>query len=444
MLSKRYIHPGLYAISDYLMTALAWALFFILRRHLLRQAFLLSDLLTDAVFWSGTLLIPLGWLMLYAVTGSYLSVYKKSRLAEFTKTFIVTVVGTVILFFVFLLDDAENNHRYYYLAFGLLFLLTFVFTFAGRAVILNTAKRQIIDGLYRFPAVIVGHADHAARIHRDMEKKLRSGGYDIKGFVPLGGDKAPAQRLTLLGPADHLEAIIDREGIQLVVVATDKDDRHLMEALIERLSEKDVEIKIQPNIIDILSGSVKTSNVLGPVLMDLKTGLMPEWQQNIKRLLDVIVAFCAFLLLLPFMLYIALRVKLSSRGPIFYSQERIGYKGRPFRLYKFRSMFTDAEAAGPALSSDHDPRITRWGKVMRKWRLDELPQLWNILRGDMTLVGPRPERRFYIDQIVRQYPYYKYLLKVKPGLTSWGLVQFGYAENVQQMIERCKDRKSVV
>ena len=165
---------------------------------------------------------------------------------------------------------------------------------------------------------------------------------------------------------------------------------------------------------------------------------MVEWQQNVKRFLDFIIALLAFILLLPLMLYIALRVRLSSQGPIFFKQERIGYKGKPFTMYKFRSMYTNAEAEGPQLSSDHDPRITRWGRVMRKWRLDELPQLWNILRGDMSLVGPRPERAYFIQQIVQQYPYYKYLLKVKPGLTSWGMVQYGYAENVEQMIERSK------
>jgi lipopolysaccharide/colanic/teichoic acid biosynthesis glycosyltransferase len=190
--------------------------------------------------------------------------------------------------------------------------------------------------------------------------------------------------------------------------------------------------------LDILSGSVKTSNVLGAVLIDLKTSLMPLWQQNIKRLLDIILAAFAFIFLLPFMLYIALRVKLSSNGPIFFLQQRVGYKGKPFTMFKFRSMYVDAEKGGPLLSSDNDPRITPWGRTMRKWRFDELPQLINIINGEMSLVGPRPERKFYIDQIVAQFPYYKYLLKVKPGLTSWGMVQFGYAQNVEEMIERSK------
>ncbi|HWJ27570.1 MAG TPA: exopolysaccharide biosynthesis polyprenyl glycosylphosphotransferase, partial [Flavisolibacter sp.] len=218
----------------------------------------------------------------------------------------------------------------------------------------------------------------------------------------------------------------------------DKDNQPLIEKVVDRLSEKNVLVKIQANTMDILSGSVKTSNVLGAVLIDLHTGLMPQWQQNIKRVIDIGSALISLLLLSPFIGYIALRVRLSSKGPIFYLQERIGYKGKPFMMYKFRSMVVDAEKNGPALSSDHDSRITRWGKIMRKWRLDELPQLWNILKGEMSLVGPRPERRFYIDQITKEFPLYKYLLKVKPGLTSWGMVRYGYAENIDQMIERSK------
>ena len=212
----------------------------------------------------------------------------------------------------------------------------------------------------------------------------------------------------------------------------------MVENIINRLSEKDVEVKILPDTLDILSGSIRTSNVMGALLIDLRTALMPEWQQNIKRLVDVTVAVFGSIILSPLLLYVALRVKFSSKGTILYSQERIGFKGKPFTMYKFRSMQMNAEKNGPLLSSDNDPRITRWGKIMRKWRLDELPQLWNILIGDMSLVGPRPERRFYIDQLITRFPYYKYLLKVKPGLTSWGMVQFGYAENIDDMIERSK------
>jgi lipopolysaccharide/colanic/teichoic acid biosynthesis glycosyltransferase len=154
--------------------------------------------------------------------------------------------------------------------------------------------------------------------------------------------------------------------------------------------------------------------------------------------MDVVISVSAILLLIPLLAFVALRTKISSSSPVIYSQERIGYKGRRFTIYKFRSMYVNAEENGPALSDDYDPRITKWGKVMRKWRLDELPQLWNILLGEMSFVGPRPERRFYVDQLAILFPYYKYLLKAKPGLTSWGMVKFGYAENLDDMIERSR------
>ncbi|MFM7701651.1 MAG: sugar transferase, partial [Bacteroidota bacterium] len=174
----------------------------------------------------------------------------------------------------------------------------------------------------------------------------------------------------------------------------------------------------------------------GALLIEVRTEVMPTWQQLIKAILDKFVAMVALIMLLPIMMYCMLRVRLDSPGPVLYRQQRVGLKGKPFMILKFRSMTERAEFDGPQLSSLNDPRITAWGKVMRKWRLDELPQFWNVLIGDMSLVGPRPERKFYIDQIVRRAPHYRHLLRIRPGLTSWGQVRYGYAENVEQMIER--------
>jgi exopolysaccharide biosynthesis polyprenyl glycosylphosphotransferase len=287
---------------------------------------------------------------------------------------------------------------------------------------------------------MIGSRENAVKVFKETEKHLYDGGYRYIGFVTpdYQGSNGIDKFIPALGSVDDVEKIIDEKEIHQVVLALEKSEQPLLENIVNRLTEKDVEIKIQPSIIDILSGSVKTNNILGAVLIDLRTDLMPQWQLNIKRLIDVVAALLGFILLSPLILYVALRVRFSSPGPVFFSQERIGYKGKPFRMYKFRSMIVGAESNGPLLSSDNDPRITKWGKVMRKWRLDELPQLLNILLGDMSIVGPRPERRYYIDQIIALSPYYKYLLKVKPGLTSWGMVQFGYAENVNEMIERSK------
>ncbi|MFN2458887.1 MAG: sugar transferase, partial [Chitinophagaceae bacterium] len=420
MLQKKYIHPAWYALCDYVSAALAWAVFYFIRIELLQEQ--QSNYELSYLFWLEILLIPLGWLMLFLLVGSYYSIYKKSRLNEFTKTIICCIIGSVVLFFLIVLNDVSNSYSYYYSSFLLLFVIHAVIIFLSRMFILNAAKKQLLNGVIRFYAAIVGNKESALRIQRETEKKLRNDGYHIAGFIPLNSSETNVKQLPKLGNIDELESVIDRAKIKTVILAIDKSEQQTIGQIINRLNEKDVDLKIQPNTLDILAGSVKTSNVLGAVLIDLKTNLMPEWQQNIKRLVDIVVSFSASVLLFPLMLLISLRVRLSSRGPIIYRQERIGFKGKPFWMYKFRSMHMGAEESGPALSSENDERITKWGKTMRKWRLDELPQLWNILKGEMSLVGPRPERKFYIDQIVAQFPYYKYLLKVKPGLTSWGMV----------------------
>ncbi len=427
-----------YAAMDYVMAALAWLLFYFLRSNLINDkgAYPIS-----VQSWLLILLIvPAGWLILYTLAGTYHRLYKKSRLEEFTLTFISTIIGSITLMIVFVLNDPHTGNTYYYIAFAALTGIHFILTLSGRLYWLNKIKNQLLHGKVFFNTLMVGSQDNAIRILKETEKNLIDGGYRYTGFVTSdnNGKNGIHKLIPKLGSLDDLEKIIDSNNIRLVVLAMGKNEQSLLEKIISRLSEKDVEIKIQPNTLDILSGSVKTSNVMGAALIDLQTGLMPEWQQNIKKLVDISFSLTGLVLLSPLMLYAAIRVKFSSKGSVFFVQERIGYKGKPFIMYKFRSMINDAEKDGPALSSDNDPRITKWGRTMRKWRIDELPQLWNILKGEMSLVGPRPERKFYIDQIISQWPFYKYLLKVKPGLTSWGMVQFGYAENVEGMIERSK------
>jgi exopolysaccharide biosynthesis polyprenyl glycosylphosphotransferase len=442
MKKNKQIPIALYAVMDVMTAALAWFVF-----YFLFKSFTDSEIssgknsLFNYKFWLALIFIPAGWIVLYTLVGTYHSLYKKSRLFELTSTFVCSLLGCIILFLLFILDDTKKHYSHYYAAFFSLLGIHFTFTFIGRLIFLNIAKKQLLNGSVHFNTLMIGNPDVANRIFRKTEKNLRSDGYYYAGYITpySNGKNGISKTLPKLGTIESLESIIDKNNIHQVVVAMEKSEQPLLENIISRLSEKDVEVKILPDTLDILSGSVHTSNVLGALLIDLKTDLMPEWQQNIKRLMDVITALLGLILLSPFLLYIALRVKFSSKGSIFYNQERIGYKGKPFIMHKFRSMYMNAEKDGrPLLSSNNDPRITPWGKTMRKWRLDELPQLWNILIGEMSLVGPRPERKFYIDEIMHRFPYYKYLLKVKPGLTSWGMVQFGYAENVEEMVERSK------
>ena len=197
-------------------------------------------------------------------------------------------------------------------------------------------------------------------------------------------------------------------------------------------------MKVAPDTLSYVTNAIQLEDILGVPLVDLTRPRMGECQKNIKRTFDVFASSLCLLILSPLMAWLSLMVKLGSKGPVIYSQTRIGKNQKPFNLYKFRSMRTDAEACGPSLSSRHDPRVTKFGRFMRKYRLDELPQFWNVVRGDMSLVGPRPEREHYILQIMEKAPYYGLIFQVRPGITSWGMVKYGYASNVQQMVERSR------
>ena len=180
------------------------------------------------------------------------------------------------------------------------------------------------------------------------------------------------------------------------------------------------------------------NRIIGTTLVDVSFEPMPAWQANLKEMLDYFIAIVGLLLSAPVALILMAVIKTTSKGPVIFKQERIGQHGKPFHIYKFRSMYVDAEANGPALSNQTDPRVTPVGRFMRKTRLDEIPNFINVLKGEMSIVGPRPERQFYIDQLVKVAPHYLHLQKVKPGITSWGQVKYGYAENIEQMVERLK------
>lgn len=438
---NKRIHSAWYLLSDYLAALTAWIVLYFARRYYLHETIITEKgrLVLSKPFWWGICLMPVAWLIFFSLVGSYHSLYKKSRLAEFTNTIIISIIGCVIIFFSIVLNDPQHEYTYFYKALFTYIWAQLFFTWIGRSIVLGRVRRQLAEGSVQFNTLLVGGNSVATRIYTETKTGLGLAGYHYTGFVSATPEvNGVGVHLPQYGSIADIERVVREKKVQLVVIALERSEKQQVEKVVSVLSEKDVDIKIAPDIIDILSGSVKTSNVFGAVLSDLRTGLMPEWQQNIKRVIDVVVAVTGLLLLLPVYLYVALRVRLSSPGPIFYVQERVGYRGRKFNIYKFRSMYHPAEQQGPQLSSANDERITKWGKVMRTWRVDELPQLWNILKGEMSLVGPRPERAYYIRAIEQRAPYFRYLLKVKPGLTSWGMVKFGYAENVDQMVERMK------
>ncbi len=401
-----------------------------------------TTVLQDQNFWYGIILIPIGWILLYNIFDKYHDIYRLSRLATLTRTFFLTFLGVVFLFFTLILDDFVRDYTTYYTSFFTLFALHFTFTATVRMILLTRASRRLKAGLIAYNTIIIGGNENAVELYKDISGRKKGLGNRFLGFVDANGTSSNElqNHLPRLGMIEDLEQIISEQDIEDVIIAIETSEHNRLREILNVLFDFDdkILIKIIPDMYDIMLGNVKMNHVYGAVLIEIKQDLMPRWQQLVKRLIDILVSLSLLIILSPLLVYIMIRVKLSSKGSVFFKQIRIGLNSKPFYIYKFRSMYENAEKNGPQLSSDDDDRVTPWGKVMRKWRLDELPQFWNVLKGDMSIVGPRPERKFYIDQIVQQAPHYKQLLKVRPGITSWGQVKYGYASSVEEMLQRLK------
>lgn len=423
------------------MALLAWACFFIYRKREENRTFS-WEMLDDENFFIGIVLIPLGWVLLYSIFDEYKDIYRKSRIRTIARTFWLILIGVLFLFFTLILDDAVIKYTDYIESFVVLLVLQFFLTVISRSVLLTRASRRLKAGLVQYSTVIVGGNERAVELYNEMSGLRKGLGYKFIGFIDANGHSSNelSRYLPKLGGIPDIPTVIQEEKVEEVIIAIETSDHNKLKSILDILFdfEDRLLVKIIPDMYDIMLGTVKMNHVYGAVLIEIEQGLMPRWQRLIKRLIDVLVSIFCMTLLAPLYLYIALRIRLGSEGPIFYKQQRIGYGGKPFTIYKFRSMYVNAEKNGPQLSHDQDERCTPFGATMRKWRLDELPQFWNVLKGEMSLVGPRPERSYYIDLIMAQAPHYKHLLKVRPGITSWGQVKYGYASTVEQMIQRLK------
>jgi exopolysaccharide biosynthesis polyprenyl glycosylphosphotransferase len=426
-------------LSDFLTGALAWMLFWAIRHKTLLQTNFGEALtfMRPVDFIEGFILLPLAWLFLYYLSGTYFDLYRKSRISEIYRTFISCFIGSLLLSTVLVSNDTDEFSYFFTMTWRYFFIHTSI-TLAARMFILFRVKKNIISGKVGFNTMIVGGNAQAIQIYKQITENDKILGNIFMGFIYSEKEtgNGMSHYLPQLGNLSQLESIIEQYRIEEVIVAVDSSERSLLENILTRLSYTAVAVKVLPNLYDIISGSVKTNNVYDTILVHIEPLLMPDWQVVCKRVIDIVASALAIIILSPVYLFAAIKVKLSSPGPIFYRQERIGLYGRSFHIIKFRSMFVASEENGPALSRKNDPRITEWGRIMRKWRIDEIPQFYNILIGDMSLVGPRPERKHYIDIICATHPHYRYLHKVKPGLTSWGMVKYGYAQNVEEMKKR--------
>ena len=431
-----------YVLADIIAALLAWGLFFIFRKLSVSaySTTITDQILLDNNLYLGLILVPLFWLTFYIFTGTYSNIYRKSRLGELGQTLLTSIIGVIIIFFLILLDDEANTYYYYYKSFLVLFSLHFLFTFTLRFILSSITAHKIHKKIIGFNTIIVGSDKNAVNLYNEIENLEKSYGNKLIGFVYVKNHRPhPIEEfLPNFGYFKDLPSIIQKYDVEEVIIAIEKYEYKAIAKIIAELNQSNVIVKTIPDMHDILLGQVKMSAIFDAPLIKISPALMPPWQKIIKRLIDVVASTICLVILSPVYLITSVIIKVSTPGPVFYSHQRIGISGKPFTMFKFRSMYVDAEKNGPALSSKLDPRITKFGRFMRKVRLDEIPQFYNVLKGEMSLVGPRPERQFFIDQIVKRAPHYKLLHKVKPGITSWGQVKYGYAENVNQMIERLK------
>lgn len=427
-----------YFVLDIVAAFLAWSVLYYVRKVFIENESIQQfSAVEDKKFFVGLIIIPQIWIALYYFSGTYTDVFRKSRLQEFLKTLFISTLGSVIIFFAFLLDDLVKGYSDYYISFFTLLFAQILFSVAIRMIYLNFIKSLLRKGRIVFNSLIIGSKNEAIALTEVLNKKSTPG-YRSKGIVATNEEEFKSSPEFFIGSLSDIDALIENNEIEEAYIAIETNQHELLGDIIHKIGDRNVFIKIVPDMYDILSRTVRMNHVIGEAFIEISPIIISEWERIMKRWFDVIASIAAIFITLPICIYTIIRIKLDSSGPVFYTQERLGQYGRPFKIIKFRSMHVDAEQQGPKLTSDHDPRITKIGHTIRKFRIDELPQFINVLLGEMSIVGPRAERAFFAQQIEKIVPHYTHIFKVKPGITSLGMVKYGYASSVEEMVKRLK------
>ncbi len=425
-----------YFLFDFLTAIVSWFLFNYFRKiYIEKYHFEITFKLIVTSFS-----ITVFWLTLYGIYGNYKKVYKKYRIREISQTISQSFTGCIFIFFILLLDDKINTYQDYYRLFIVLLATHTTLTLFPRIVLTSNIVKKIHQKKIGFNTLIIGSSQKAKDTFLEITNLKKGTGHFFVGYVSTNDAKDQLFQSGLKNHGNYsgISKIIKEYSVEQVVIATEPSEHQKINSIINDLANFNVEIKVIADMYNILTGSVKMNSIFGALLITVSPEIMPSWQKILKRIMDVSISGFAIIILSPIFLILSILIKMDSRGTILFQQERIGIHNSRFKILKFRSMYIDSEKNGPQLSSENDTRITRIGRFMRKTRLDETPQFYNVIKGEMSLVGPRPERQFFIDQIISKAPHYKHISKVKPGITSWGQVKYGYAENVDEMIARLK------
>lgn len=437
-----------YVVGDLLATSLAWFVFNIIRytQIVIPQGMTIPSF---SAYYSinpviqGQIFFPLMMMGLYYLSGYYNRPLFRSRLDELLTTVSTAIIGSIIIFFLALVNDPIPDRASNIELVAILFALLFSIVYLVRLSITAYGLKKINRGKLTRPMVVIGVNNDARRLRHRMES-TPGRGHKVVAFVNPGGFSAETQKETFDGlpvlSIDELASSKETLGLVALLIPEGISAGKTADfsEVLNRLFPLEIPILVSPSSMQPASHLQNLRDIAGEPLINICSARMSDSTQNLKRLGDILVSSAALVLLSPLFAIFAILIKRDSKGPVFYRQERIGYHKKPFRIIKFRTMVADAEPAGPRLSSEGDSRITRLGRFMRKYRLDELPQFVNVLKGEMSLVGPRPEREFFIRQILKKAPYYSLLHQVRPGITSWGMVKHGYASTVDEMVERAR------
>ena len=393
-----------------------------------------------ALYWYDALpAISVSWIVLFAMFGLYRPNRSHSRFDEVTLVFKAAGGGTILLFLV-TLDSGLSFTRILMVIYG---FALFALVSASR-VTLRSVQRQLLHrGFGRRRAVIVGSDARGQRLLEDLRMSPPEE-YDIVGFIRVrdGEEQAEVGGVPVLGDVHELDAIIERENLVAVLIAL-KSNTHeeILEIVDSARGDEHIAFSITPDLYDIVTGHVRTNQIYGAPLMELEPQLMAPWEATIKRGIDVAVAVIVLGMFSPLWLLIAVAIKLESKGSILFRQDRVGRGGRTFTMYKFRSMIESAESdTGPVWAKDEDPRVTRMGRALRTLHLDEVPQCLNFLMGDMSLVGPRPERPYFVESFRKQIPFYMRRFNVQPGLLGWAQSKHEYDLSARDLARIAEER----
>jgi exopolysaccharide biosynthesis polyprenyl glycosylphosphotransferase len=409
----------------------AWSFYYYFR---IRSGWLVSPV--EPEFLLPMLAICLYWLSVFFLFGLYRRWYAKSRLDELATIFKAATFGVLVLFFVIFFDDHGTGSPFHNrLLIVLYWFFVICFVGAGRFLLHTFQRRLLISGIGVHNTLIVGTKEKAKELC-DSVHAYPALGYKIIGIVLVANDLGENRYkdVPILGTINELSHHIESNNVKDILIALDSTEHHNLLTIISLCDVHDVSLKIIPDLYDIISGQARTNQIYGFPLIEVMPELMQPWEYALKRAIDIVVSSIVLFIGLPIWLIVALAIKLNSRGPVFYTQKRVGKDGKHFHIIKFRSMYENAEEeSGPVWAHKKDPRITTVGKVLRKLRLDEIPQLINVLDGKMSLVGPRPERPFFVEQLSKEIPLYTRRLKVRPGITGWAQVKHKYDESVEDV-----------